>query len=79
MSGYSEEWRDRIPGRVFGCLRRGELKIVVMPGVGLANGGTMYDVSMDVVPFELRTPNTSVWLRVDESWQVQEVWRRDAD
>lgn len=50
-----------------------------MPGVGLADGGTLYDVPIDVVPFELRMPNTNVWLRVDESWCVQEVWRRDVD
>jgi hypothetical protein len=48
-----------------------------MPGVGLADGGIPTDVPMDLVPVDLRTPNTNIWVRLDEEGHVQEVWRRE--
>jgi len=76
MKGYPAEWRERIPGRVFACLQRGELKILVCPGADMVNGGVLTDVPIKIVPFELRMPNTNVWLKFDESMRVVRVWRR---
>ena len=33
------EWNERVPAVVFACLLPGELRIIVHPGVGLADGG----------------------------------------
>ena len=79
MSSYPPEWRERIPARVFGCLRDGELRITVLPGVGMVDGGVPYDVPTSVIPFDLRMPNTDLWIRCDESMNIVEAWRRDAD
>lgn len=48
-----------------------------MPGVRLADGGSPCDVPIDKVPFHLRLPNTKLWVRMSDSWEVQEVWQRD--
>lgn len=71
--------RSKLPGRVFACLRTGEIQIALLPGVGLADGGIPYDVPLEIVPFELRAPNTEVWLRLDKRGQIVEVWRRESD
>jgi len=36
---YPHEWTERIPAEVFACLISGEMRIILLPGVGLANGG----------------------------------------
>ena len=43
----------------------------------MADGGTPIDVPMDCVPPDLRMPNTNLWVRFDDDWRVQEVWRRE--
>lgn len=73
---YPREWLDRIPAEVFACLKAGELRITVMPRVGLADGGSPWDVPIDKVPPDLRMPNTKLWIRVNEKWEIQEIWRR---
>lgn len=70
------EWRDRVPAVVFACLAPGEIRILLHPGVGLANGGTPWDVPVCVIPPELRIPNTPLWIQLDESMHVVRVWRR---
>ena len=72
---YPREWLDRVPAVVFGCLLPRELKIVVFPGVGLADGGILRDVSMELVPFELRMPNTPLWLQLDDDLRIIRIWR----
>jgi hypothetical protein len=74
---YPREWLERIPAEVFACLKAGELRITLMPGVGLANGGSTCDVPIDKVPPHLRMPNTKLWIRVNDAWEIQEVWQRD--
>jgi hypothetical protein len=79
MNAFPPEWLARVPARVFACLRRGELKIIIHPGAGMLDGGVFVDVQMDLVPFDLRMPNTKLWLKVDESFNVVSVWRREED
>ncbi|MCE5302554.1 MAG: hypothetical protein LLF97_05525 [Planctomycetaceae bacterium] len=74
---YPRKWLDRIPAEVFACLKAGELRLTVMPGVGLANGGSPCDVPIDKVPPNLRMPNTKLWIRMNDAWEIQEVWQRD--
>lgn len=74
---YPHEWRDRVPAVVFGCLRRGELRIIVYPDLGLTNGGSPWDVSVNDIPFELRFPNTRLWLQLDENFKIMRAWPRE--
>jgi hypothetical protein len=75
---YPREWTDRIPAEVFACLSPGEMRIILLPGVGLANGGAPRDIPMDLIPFELRLPNARLWVQLDEHiCEVIRVWRRD--
>ena len=74
---YPSQWRERVPARVFACLLPGELRLTLYPGVGLADGGRPIDVPVECVPPDLRMPNTNLWVRFDEAWQVQKVWRRE--
>lgn len=74
---YPREWTERIPAEVFACLIPGEMRILLCPGVGLANGGAPRDVAMDLIPFELRVPNARLWVQMDEELrEVIRVWRR---
>jgi hypothetical protein len=75
---YPPEWTERIPAEVFACLIPGEMLIILLPGVGLANGGAQRDVPMDLIPFELRVPNARLWVQMDEHMrEVVRVWRRE--
>jgi len=80
MSGklnYPREWRQQVPAVVFACLRAGEIRIVLRPGDGLADGGTPRDVPVEQIPAELRMPNTPLWVCFDDKWNIVRVWRRD--
>jgi hypothetical protein len=74
---YPREWLERIPAEVFACLKAGELRITVMPRVGFVDGGVPWDVPTDKVPPHLRMPNSKLWIRVNENWEIQEIWERD--
>jgi hypothetical protein len=66
-----------VPAQVFACLIPGEIRIILFPGVGLADGGAPRDLPMDEVPFELRTPNTPLWVHLDDDMNIVRVWRRE--
>ena len=72
---YPREWLDRVPAEVFACLIPGELRIIVMP----ANGGAPWNVPIDLIPIELRLPNTPLWLQLDDDMKIVRVWRRECD
>lgn len=74
---YPREWLEKVPATVFASLVRGELRLVLHAGAGLAQGGAEYDVSIDKVPGDLRIPNSKVWVKLDGKLSVVEVWRRD--
>jgi len=46
----TSDFQNRTPARVFGCLKDGELRIVLCPGNGLADGGIPRDVPIANVP-----------------------------
>lgn len=76
---YPREWVERVPAEVFACLTLGEMRIMVLPGVGLANGGAPWDIPMSLVPFELRLPNTPIWVQFDDEMKsIVRVWQREA-
>lgn len=76
---FPREWLDRVPAVVFACLIPGEISVILHPGVGLAEGGAPRDVPVDQIPFELRLPNTPLWIQFDEDWNLLRVWRRDGE
>jgi len=75
---YPREWLDRVSAVVFGCLLRGELRINVYPNLGLADGAAPWDVSVNDIPFELRLPNTRLWLQLDENFKIMRAWLRES-
>ena len=47
-----------IPARVIAVLTRSTIQLLLCPGAGLADGGIPTEVPLDIVPPELRLPNT---------------------
>lgn len=76
-SSYPTEWLERVPAVVFASLVRGELRLLLHPGSGFANGGAEYDVPIDKIPMDLRIPNSKVWVKLDEAMNIVHVWRRE--
>ena len=74
---FPREWLERVPAQVFACLTPGELRIIVHPGNGFVDGGAPWNVPVDVIPPELRIPNTRLWLQLDDEMKILRVWRRD--
>ena len=72
---YPAEWL-RVPGEVFACLLDDEIKIMLLPGSGLANGGAERNVPIEIVPPELRLPNTKLWVQLNQSLDVESVTAR---
>jgi hypothetical protein len=76
-TSYPREWLERVPAEVFACLIPGEIRIMLFPGNGHVHGGAPRDVPIEQIPFDLRIPNTPIWLKFDEEWNIVRVWRRD--
>ncbi len=55
----------RVPAEVFACLIPGELRLMVLPGVGLAHGGAPFNVRTELVPRGCRLPNSLLWVTID--------------
>lgn len=49
---------DRLPAKVFGCLRTGEITIILLPGYGMVDGGLLEILPICFIPFDLRMPNS---------------------
>jgi len=43
----------------------------------MVDGGAPVNVSSDTIPFELRTPNTPLWVQLDDNMNIVRVWRRE--
>lgn len=52
----SKYWR--YPAKVLGCLRDGEITIILCAGIGLADGGDRQELPIQLVPVDLRMPNS---------------------
>jgi hypothetical protein len=46
------------PAKVLGCLRNGEITLILCPGIGLADGGQRSEIPIHAVPVDLRIPNS---------------------
>jgi hypothetical protein len=74
---YPREWLERVPAVVFSSLQSGEIRLILHPGAGLADGGAPRDVPVGQIPPELRMPNTPLWIHFDDDWNIVRVWRRE--
>ena len=61
---------EKVAAEVFACLIPGELQI------RFAHDSGYRDVPVDLVPFELRLPNTLLWLQLDDNFNIIRVWAR---
>ena len=74
-----------VPARVLAVLSSSTIRIVLLPGVGLANGGIPTEVSLDLVAPKLRVPNTMLTVTLDggtitavEAFRASDEDRRQA-
>jgi hypothetical protein len=74
---YPQQWLERVPAVVLASLQPGEIRLILHPGAGLADGGAPRDVPVAQIPPELRMPNTPLWIHFDDEWNIVRVWRRD--
>lgn len=74
---YPADWLKKVPAVVFGSLARGQIRVLLHPGNGLADGGAPRDVPAVQLPVDLRMPNTLLWVELDESMSIARVWKRD--
>jgi hypothetical protein len=74
---YPQEWLRRVPALVFCSLKAGEIRLLLHPQSGLADGGAPRDVPVELVPVSLRMPNTALWAELDDALNVVRVCARD--
>jgi hypothetical protein len=74
----SEEETIKIRAKVLGCLRTGYLTVIVGYDYGMLDGGIPTDIPMDIVPFDLRMPNSEFTVvMVRRGGQIVAVERRE--
>jgi hypothetical protein len=59
--------RIRIWARVIGCLTPGCVDVILGPSVGMLNGGVPTTLPINIVPIELRMPNTEFTVVFDRA------------
>jgi hypothetical protein len=72
----------RTPARVIDCLRTGWVTVLLHPNQGLADGGIPIEIPADIIPPELRFPNTEVDLmmvQTPEGVQPVDCVRRQSE
>jgi hypothetical protein len=74
---YPREWLEQVPAAVFARLNNAEVRILLHPGNGLAEGGAPRDIPIEQIPVELRMPNTLLWVQLDDDMRIARVWKRD--
>jgi hypothetical protein len=72
VTGVITEW----PARVIYVSGRTRIRIVVGPGIGMLDFGIPTDIDLELVPFELRTPNTDL-LVTSRNGEITAVRRDD--
>ena len=59
-----------VPARVLAMLAPGSIQVILCPNQGLADGGIPRDIPLELVPSELRTPNTDLWVTLQNDTVV---------
>jgi hypothetical protein len=67
----------RVPARVLACLSRTHITVILHPDVGLADGGVEIVIPIEVVPLDLRMPNSEFDMLFDaQAWAYTKVVRK---
>lgn len=62
----NRERRKIVPAAVVGCLPTGELRLSLWPSRNADKPGFPRDVPVDLIPPDLRMPNSTLWLDMDK-------------
>jgi hypothetical protein len=57
----------KAPAIVLGYVSPNYLRVVVMPGVGMVDGGIQHDLPLEIVPPDLRMPNSEFTVLLDRT------------
>lgn len=68
----------QVPAVVFGCLLPGELRLDLFPDNGFAEE-IYIEAPTELIPPELRMPNTPLYLELDENLEIVSVWKREGE
>ncbi|MEA5570495.1 hypothetical protein [Calothrix sp. UHCC 0171] len=72
----SKYWR--YPATVLGCLRNGEITVILCAGIGLADGGKRAQLPIHIIPLDLRMPNSKFDVLLERaSGSFVKVLRKD--
>lgn len=77
MTSHEREQNQSAPATVVGCLKAGELRLLLWPGYGMADGGIPVDIPIEEMPLDLHMPNTKLWVTIDVSGNVGRISRRN--
>ena len=65
------------PARVVGCLIKDSINVIVCPGQGLADGGIHYEIKAELIPEDLRIPNSEFdILMVRDTGEIVKILRK---
>lgn len=67
----------RAPAIVLGCLNTGTITVIICPGNGHVNGGVHTVLAVELIPFDLRMPNSEFDVVLDRYSGELSVLRRD--
>lgn len=57
----------KAPAKVLACLRPGYLTVFIGYGLGMAEGGISHEVKVEIIPFDLRFPNSEFTVVMDRA------------
>jgi hypothetical protein len=70
---------DKIPVQVLGCLRPGLITVIAFPGVEMVDGGLPMDLPTEMIPAELRMPNSEfIVIRNRQSGEFTQLLLKDS-
>jgi len=74
---------DKVAAAVLGSLNNGKLSLIVRPIAEIKTDRDhdwTIEVPLEMVPFDLRFPNTLLWIDYDDmESRLKRVWRRNPD
>jgi hypothetical protein len=69
----------KVPVQVLGCLHPGIITVIGHPGVGMVDGGILMEIPTEVIPVELRMPNSEFRVIGDKRRDFIQVLPKDSD
>jgi hypothetical protein len=57
----------KAPAVVLGSLNPNYIRVIVLPRVGMVDGGVQHDLPLEIVPPDLRMPNTEFMVLLDRT------------